>query len=114
MGKKLISNKPKPEGEAGVYQIPCSNCNLVYYGETGRSFSVRLKEHRNDVKNCNESNAAFIHKIRNDHAINWNQAKILFKSNDYFKRRLVESSLIGSYPNFNLSEGHFEFKKGYS
>ena len=109
LGKSLIRNKPRPEGEAGVYQIPCKDCNLVYYGETGRPFPVRLEEHKNDVKNCKESNAAFLHKIRNDHVINWNDAKILFRSNDYFKRRLVESSLIGSFPNFNISEGHFKF-----
>ena len=57
----------------------------------------------------NSSNAAFLHKIRIDHAINWNDAKILFRSNDYLKRRLVGSSLIGGFPNFNISEGHFKF-----
>ena len=87
------------------------DCNKSYYGKTGRSFDVRLAEHRRDVQNCNISNAAFIHKIDNDHRIDWNSAKLLFKSDNYFIRRIVESSLIAGLPNFNISPGNFKFHK---
>ena len=111
LGKMLIKNSPSHSENTGVYKIPCKDCNKLYFGETGRSFDVRLTEHRRDVQNCNVSNAAFIHKIDNDHRIDWNSAKLLFKSNNYFTRRIVESSLISYYPNFNISPGHFKFNK---
>ena len=104
----LIRNKPYVDINAGVYKIPCMNCNEVYWGETGRSCAVRCKEHKRDVKNCNTSNALFNHKIQNDHMIDWDGTQLVFKSNSYFKRRIVESSLISSFPCFNLSEGHFK------
>ena len=107
----MINNRPSNNEKEGVYQIPCLNCNKSYFGESGRSFDVRLAEHRRDVKNCNVSNAVFIHKIENNHQINWDAARLLFKSNNYFTRRIVESSLIDSFPNYNVSPGHFKFNK---
>ena len=83
----------------------------MYWGETGRTCDVRLKEHKRDVKNSNLSNALFNHKINNNHAIDWEGAKLVYKCNSYFKRRIVESSLIATFPCFNLSEGHFKFNK---
>ena len=103
----LIRNKPSINANAGVYKIPRKDCNKVYWGETGRSCAARLKEHMRDVKNCNLSNALFIHKIDHDQRIDWDGAKIVLKSNSYFKRRIVESTLIATYPSFNLSDGHF-------
>jgi len=32
-----------------VYKIPCKNCDKTYIGETGRAFSVRLQEYRQEV-----------------------------------------------------------------
>ena len=32
-----------------VYQIPCTDCDHVYIGETGQPFHLRLKEHRRAV-----------------------------------------------------------------
>jgi len=35
-----------------VYRISCKNCQLqkVYIGQMGRSFGVRMKEHRKEVE----------------------------------------------------------------
>ena len=111
LGKSLINNKPQMKEKAGVYKIPCRDCNEVYFGESGRSWEVRLSEHKRDVRNYNTSNATFNHIIENDHRINWNGAKLMYKSNNYYVRRVVESSLISNYPNFNLSQGHFKFHR---
>ena len=111
LGRKLISNRPKKHINSGVYKVPCKECNKVYYGETGRSFDLRLKEHKRDVINCKESNAIFVHKIEHNHAIDWEGANLLYKSNNYFTRRIIESSLIGTHPNYNLSSGNFKFDK---
>ena len=111
LGKSLINNKPHIKEKAGVYMIPCRDCDKAYFGESGRSWEVRLSEHKRDVNNCNTLNATFNHIINNDHRINWNGAKLLYKANNYYIRRVVESSLISNYPNFNLSQGHFKFNK---
>ena len=109
----LIRNKPSSNINAGVYKIPCKDCDKVYWGETGRSCAVRQKEHMRDVRNCNLSNALFNHKIECDHRIDWDGTQIVFKSGSYFKRRIVESTLIATYPCFNLSEGHFKINKSF-
>ena len=65
------------------------------------------------MKNCNLSNALFNHKTDLDHQIDWDGAKIVFKSNSYFKRRIVESTLIAAYPCFSLSDGHLKLNKAF-
>ena len=96
-----------------VYKISCKDCNKAYWGKTGRSCEVRLKEHMRDVRNCNFSNALFNHKIECNQRLDWDGAQMVFKSNSYFKRRIVESTLIATYPCFYLSDGHFKFNKDF-
>ena len=36
-----------------VYEIDCSNCQLVYFGESKRSLKSRSDEHKRSVRNCN-------------------------------------------------------------
>ena len=59
------------------------------------------------------NNASFLHNINLNHNINWDEAKLLFKCNNYFTRRIVESSLISFYPNYNVSKGNFKFDKAF-
>ena len=33
-----------------VYEVPCSNCDQVYIGETGRKLSTRIAENKKDVE----------------------------------------------------------------
>ena len=35
-----------------VYEIDCSNCEAVYFGESRRSLKVRSDEHKRSVRNC--------------------------------------------------------------
>lgn len=107
----LLSNKPKSAPNSGVYTIPCKDCNKSYWGESGRNWEERLKEHKYDIRTCNMKNSLFNHIVNEDHRIDWDAAKLVYKCNDYYKRRIVESSLIGTMPNFNLGSGHFQFNK---
>jgi len=54
--------KPQPPDKysrSGTYKLTCPECNKVYIGQTGRSFTQRFKEHRNAFKsNRNTSNYA--------------------------------------------------------
>ena len=46
-----------------------------------------------------------------NHAIYFDKKELIFPSEDYVKRRIVESSLIDSRINFNLSAGQFKLNK---
>ena len=35
-----------------VYEIDCSNCEAVYFGESRRSLKSRTDEHKRSVRNC--------------------------------------------------------------
>ena len=36
-----------------VYEIDCSNCEAVYFGESERSLKLHSEEHKRSVRNCN-------------------------------------------------------------
>ena len=35
-----------------VYEIDCSNCQAVYFGESIRSLKSRSDEHKRSIRNC--------------------------------------------------------------
>ena len=94
--KKLVHNKTKAELQAdvGVYEIPCGECNLRYFGESGRGLQVRLVEHKRDYNKLAQNNVLVKHSWNRDHRINWNAAKIIHRSTEIGVRRLVEGAAI--------------------
>ena len=59
-----------------VYEIDCSNCQGVYFGESIRSLKSRLDEHERSARNCdcekNESAKHFWEPYQN---FSWDQKK---------------------------------------
>lgn len=51
MNNKLIDKNSL--SFSGIYKFLCSDCDIVYLGQTGRQFKVRFKE---DIKSCNDKN----------------------------------------------------------
>jgi hypothetical protein len=49
---------------SGIYQMKCLDCPLKYTGQTGRTFSIRYKEHNHAIKN-NHSNSGYSNHIQN-------------------------------------------------
>ena len=86
-----------------VYQIPCNDCNLSYFGQSGRGFDVRLTEHKNAVRLRRVNNACYKHISDKNHSLNWENARVVYKSNILSNRLVVESSLIVARPNYNNS-----------
>ena len=107
--RKLVSNRPKPNNSneaPGVYTIPCSMCPLSYYGETGRAFKTRLKEHKYSVsKGHNDRNAVAQHAQETGHAPEWAESKLVYKSGDWHTRTIIESVFISETRNYNRKEG---------
>ena len=102
---RLIKNHPPrnddPMQASGVYEIPCKDCDNVYFGQTGRPFNVRIKEHMDDFRLKRINNACFAHHRNSNHQIDFSNWRIIHKSNNYSERLVVESTLINSFPNFN-------------
>ena len=45
------------------------------------------------------------HLIEKEHLVNWDSAKVIYASTNYINGGLIESVLIGSFPNINISPG---------
>ena len=111
VSKSLINNRPNTNEQCGTYEISCNNCPKKYFGETGRSVNTRINEHKRDVRNGNENNAIFLHIQNTQHSINWNNPRLVYKSSDFVRRRVVESTLINNFENMNVSNGSFKLNK---
>lgn len=67
----LVRNKSIVSSTAGVYKVPCEDCQLVYIGEAGRDLDTRIKEHKYAVRTGNNNNAIFKHIENTNHRISW-------------------------------------------
>ena len=110
IGQILPSPKdPHNPEEKGcvVSQVPCSDCNFVYIGQTKRDLKSRLAEHKLAIKNQEpEKSALCEHYMRFDHLIDWNNSKILKTEAHYSKRLTSEAWFINSHPHvMNRSDG---------
>ena len=110
LGQILSSHKNKIQSnkrQSAIYPIPCKDCNMVYIGETKRSFEPRKKEHIRDIRNAqskpanikDSTTALGKHAINLHHNIGWNNNQILEFETDYRKRRFIESFFINNVPN---------------
>ena len=94
--KQLLSRPKdsiKKEKQTGVvYAIPCSDCNAVYVGETGRSLATRTREHQASVRlGQTEKSALAEHATKTGHPIKWSEVAILGKEGRYHQRKWEES-----------------------
>ena len=95
-----------PKTDAGVYAIPCKDCNKHYFGESGRGLSVRKIEHKRACATGQEDNMISKHTWDLSHRIDWEGARLVYKCNDVGKRRVVEGALISL---LNTFEGNKSF-----
>ena len=74
-----------------VYQIPCSNCDYVYIGQTKRGLKSRLADHRRATS-----------QLRPE----LSESEILKVENNYSKRLISEAWFINAHPKvMNRSDG---------
>ena len=90
---------------AGCYVVRCRYCPLKYVGQTGRCFSVRLREHKDCVRLGRQNNAVFNHVSGTGHPIDWDNSNVFYHSNNIYNRIVVESTVIQEIPNFNNMPG---------
>ena len=85
---------------------------MKYIGETGRTVTIRLKEHKNFLK-CNLRdtskylNTAVVHHRVLNYELDMENTGIIYKSNSQSIRLVLESSLIQNSPNFKIASGNY-------
>ena len=104
---KLICNAPK--GEGGVYKIECKDCSSVYIGQTGKTLEKRVKQHKYSVRTGQSNNAIFNHIFNNDHRMNWDCAKFIFKTKNFIERNVIQSAIISNIFNTNIKQSYSQF-----
>ena len=83
-----------------VYNIPCTVCTTNYIGTTKRHLNNRIREHMKDVYDpLDKWTALTKHAWHHDHTFNFQDVKILDRSNFYKKRMTLEMTHIASNPH---------------
>ena len=90
-----------------VYQIPCSDCDYVYIGQTKRGLKSRLADHRRATSQLRpELSALCEHAMDFNHTIDWEKSEILKVENNYSKRLISEAWFINAHSKvMNRSDG---------
>ena len=86
---------PQQERPYVVYHIPCTNCPQAYIGQTGRTLTQHLKEHRRAVTNGDLATSALAeHAHSTGHPINWTEARVIATCSHTSRRCFLESWMI--------------------
>ena len=83
---KVKSARPDNRKKGIVYEIPCTDCDCMYIGETSRYLEMRLKEHKYMVKNNDTKNGVAVHAWDNDHHVKWDDVKVVAVEHHLTKR----------------------------
>lgn len=82
-----------------VYSIPCSNCNGIYVGQTGRTLQSRITSHKSDIKLKHRTCSLADHSIGNGHSPNFDDTKIIVAERSLYKRQFLEMVAINNTQN---------------
>ena len=74
-----------------VHQIPCSNCDHVYTGESKRTLKVLMSVHKRAVKMSNPNNGIAVHVAKSQNSLNWPGAKVVRTVQGYWEWRTMEA-----------------------
>ena len=74
-----------------VYKVGCSECDLRYVGETGRTVQERMMEHRRAARNFDGTSELAVHVAETGHRVDWSGMSVVDKEVDYFKRGFKEA-----------------------
>ena len=75
-----------------IYKIDCSNCKIVYFGESKRSLKSCSDEYKRSVENYDyKKNETTKHFWEADHNFRCDQRSVVDKENRYVPRRIKET-----------------------
>ena len=77
-----------------VYEIGCSNCKAVYFGESKRSLKSHSDEFKRSARNCDcEKNEIAKHCWEADHNLSWDYKKVDDRENRLIFSKIKEAIL---------------------
>ena len=83
-----------------LYEIDCSNCQAVYFGESKRPLKWHSDEHKSSVRNCDcDKNGIAKYSWEADHNVNWDQEKVIDRENRLIPRNIRETIHYLKNPN---------------
>ena len=99
-----------------VYAVPCGDCGIRYFGETGQHFSDRKSQHQRDVKAGKTTNGFFCHVKENaGHKIDWESAVFVDYEKNWKRRKIKEAIYINAINPTKaiIKKGILNLEKGY-
>lgn len=88
---KVKQPTPELDKKGVVYKVPCGECDHVYIGETGRTLSKQLTEHKAAVKKQDQKNGIAVHAWKSGHQVDWESAKVKEVVPNLSHRRIAEA-----------------------
>ena len=83
-----------------VYEIDCSKCPEVDFGESKRSLKSHSDEHKRSVRNCDcDKNEIAKHCWEAYHIFNWDQKKVIDRESRLIPRKIKETIHSLKNPN---------------
>ena len=78
-----------------VYEIDCSNCEVVYFSESKQSSKLRSDEQKRSVRNYDcDKNETAKHCWEADHSFSCDQKKVVDRESRLIPWKIKEESLI--------------------
>ena len=83
-----------------AYEIDCSNCQTVYFGESKRFLKPRSDEYKRSVRNCDcDKNEIAKLCSEADHNFNWDQEKAIDRESRLVPKKIKEAIHSLKNPN---------------
>ena len=83
-----------------VYEIDCSNREVVYFSESTWSLKSRLDEHKRPARNYHcDKNEIVKHCWQADHNFRWHQKKVVDREGRLIPRKIKETTYSLKNPN---------------
>ena len=108
-----------------IYSVPYKNCPVSYIGETGRKFGeehrveaeklstgIKTRATRKSSQSVVYKSAILDHVVDNNQLIDWDEARIIGKENDRYKRWIKEAIAIRKQgTTMNQDEGQYQLSR---
>ena len=100
----LVHPKDKVKDEEKtklIYHVPCKNCSSSYFGETGRKFGLRIKEHKKEVDSFTPGTQTRASRAKRDRQEVWSEDQGTQESSGLFHSWYTDPSLT-SQPSHTM------------
>ena len=108
--------KEKQFTASTVYKVPCKECDKAYIGQSKNTIAKRVGQHKalcrrkvklSKLKNSKKDNGIAFHHIKTGHEFDFDNAEIIARETNYWRRLILEGIAIKAHDNLvNLQAGY--------